>query len=248
MAICTNPKYVGKNVILEYAIGCGDVMPSEDDWNRLGSMRTKEFSTEWDTTDVTADDSVGSLRESLATFQTLSMSGDGIHKVSGVGAAELKAINMHVLNPIETGGQPFAWFRITFPDITIIAFMLVTSFSRAAPYDDAVTYSLEATATASDFGIIVEDTPTAETDPVASIAATPSTLSLEVGDQDQVSANVLPVTAPQSVTFSSSASSTASVNSAGVVTGVGVGTATITVRSVADSTKTATVAVTVTAA
>src|SRR5690606_12677410 len=97
--------------------------------------------------------------ENLATFLTASVSGDGVCKASGNGAAALIALTKHVAKPVLTGGQPNAWFRITFPDLTFTLFCNVTNMSRSAPYDDVVTYSLEAGATASDFGLIVEDTP-----------------------------------------------------------------------------------------
>src|SRR5690606_16413614 len=121
------------------------------DWKRFGSMRTKEFTLEWDTTDATADDSVGALRENLATFQSLTISGDGTAKASGAGAQNLIDLTKHVANPLATSGQPVAWLRMTFPDLTFTAFMLVSSMSRSAPFDDVVTYSFEASATASDF-------------------------------------------------------------------------------------------------
>lgn len=156
---CNKTKFVGRDVVLEYAIACGDVRPADDDWKRFGSMRTKEFNLEWETTDATADDSVGSLRENLATFQTLGISGDGTLKASGAGADNLIEMTKHVANPLATGGQPVAWMRMTFPDITFTAFMLISNMSRSAPFDDVVTYSLEASATASDFGLILEDTP-----------------------------------------------------------------------------------------
>ncbi len=46
----------------EYYIGCGDALPAENDWRRFGSLRTKEFTVEWDTIDATDSDSVGALR------------------------------------------------------------------------------------------------------------------------------------------------------------------------------------------
>ncbi len=77
---CNKTKYVGRDVVQEYAIGCGDVMPAAEDWKLFGSLRTKEFNLGWDTTDATDSDSIGALRENLATFQTLTMSGDGCVK------------------------------------------------------------------------------------------------------------------------------------------------------------------------
>src|SRR5699024_6901103 len=143
-------KFTGRSVILEYAIGCPDDFPTEQDWRRIGAMRTKEMTLEWDSTDATADDSIGALRENLATFQTASISGDGTVKASGAGAADLVSLTKHVANPEATGGQPNAWLRITFPDLTFTMYAMVSNMSRSAPYDDVVTYSFEATATASD--------------------------------------------------------------------------------------------------
>lgn len=243
---CEKQKFVGRDVVMECVIGCGDQRPVEADWKRFGSMRTKEFTLEWETTDATADDSVGALRESLATFQSLSVSGDGTLKASGNGAANLIELTKHVARPDATGGQPFAWVRMTFPDLTFTFFAIVSNLSRSAPYDDVVTYSFEASATASDFGLIVEDTPQPGAT-VASVAAFPAVVSVPVGETRQLTAIVSPVGAPSGVTWMSDDPSVATVSPSGVVTGVSADTATITARSIADNTKTAAVDVTVTA-
>lgn len=82
-------------------------------------------------------------------------------------------------------------------------------------------------------------------EPVASVDTTPATLSLSVGGTKQVSSIVSPSLANQSVVYSTSDATKATVSPSGVVTGVAAGSATITARSVADNTKTDTVAVTV---
>lgn len=156
---CLKKKYTGRDVVLEYSIGCGDELPVEADWKRLGSMRTKEFNLEWESADATADDTIGSLRENIATFQSLGITGDGTLTNSGVSADNLKEITKHFVNPIATVGEPNAWFRMTFPDLTFVAYMMMSNMSRSAPYDDVATYSFEASSTASDFGLIVTDTP-----------------------------------------------------------------------------------------
>ena len=244
---CNQIKYVGRDVVLEYQIGCGDEMPDPGQWKGFGSLRTKEFTLEWDTTDATADDSIGALRENLATFQTLSVSGDGVCKASGNGAANLVELTKHVANPAATSGQPFAWIRLTFPDLTFTAFMIVTNMSRSAPYDDVVTFSFEASATASDFGLIVEDTPDPDAPGVASVTVVPDTLALTVGQTSDVEAVVLPTSAPQGVTWASDDTEVATVNAlTGVVTAVGDGTATITATSTSDPSKSDSCDVTVT--
>ena len=240
---CETTKYVGRDVVLEYSIGCGDEKPLAGAWKRFGSLRTKEFALSWDTTDVTDSDSVGALRENLATFQTLTISGDGIAKASGIG--NLVELTKHFVSPTATNGQPVVWLRMTFPDLTFTAFMLLSNLSRSAPYDDAVTYSLEAMATASDFGLIVEDTipPT----PITSIAVTPITGTISTpGGTLQLSASALPASANQAVTWSSSAPTIATVNATGLVTALADGNAVITAKSTSDPTKSATASIAVT--
>ena len=83
--------------------------------------------------------------------------------------------------------------------------------------------------------------------PVASVSVTPATASIASGATRQLIASALPSGASQDVTWSSSASSIATVNSSGLVTGVVAGSAVITATSVSDPTKTATSAITVTA-
>ncbi|WP_332238878.1 phage major tail protein, TP901-1 family [Sporolactobacillus sp. KGMB 08714] len=86
------------------------------------------------------------------------------------------------------------------------------------------------------------------TDPATSVAVDPTTVSLAVGATKQLTATVLPASANQNVTYSSSVPAVATVNSSGLVTAIAAGSATITVQSVGDSTKQATCEVTVTAA
>jgi len=244
---CENTKFVGRDVVLEYYIGCGDTLPLPNQWKRLGSMRTKEFNLEWETTDATDDSSIGKLREMLATFLTLGISGDGTVKVSDGDASNLVELTKHVANPEATNGQPNAWVRLTFPDLTFTAYMIVTNMSRSAPYDDVATYSFESSSTASDFGLLVDDTPDPDAADVASVDVTPATVSLAVGAFSQLTVAVLPGDAPSGVTYVSSSPAVATVSQNGLITAVSAGSATIAVRANADQTKTDTCVVTVTA-
>lgn len=223
---CKNQKYSGRVVVLEYQIGCGDTLPNPAGWKRFSAMRTKEFTLEWETIDATADDSVGSLRENIASFQTLSISGDGTAKASGKGFENLVELTKHVANPTATDGQPVVWMRMTFPDITFTAFMLLSSMSRSAPYDDLVTYSMEASATASDFGLIVEDTPDTSLPAVTSLTITgdgPAT----VGTPMPLAVTVLPAEAPAMVTWFCDSPDIGTIDQAGVFTPIAAGTADI---------------------
>lgn len=230
--VCKSQKIVGADVVLEYAIGCGDRLPIESEWKRMGSMRTKEFSIEWDSADTTDDGSKGRMREMMATFLSLSMSGDGTVKVSGEGSANAKEIAKHIADPVATGGQPTVWMRMTFPDLTYIAYMMFSSYGRSAPFDDVVTFSMEASATASDFKLIVEDTPDPDAPDATSVGILPTSFSITVGKTFDVQAVVLPVDASQNLRWTSSAPSIASVNAVtGEVNALAAGTATITATS-----------------
>lgn len=242
-------KYVGRSVVMEYALGTPNALPAAADWKRFGAMRTKSFSAPWDTVDATADDTVGYVREMLATYQTLTVSGDGtLLTGEGNDAVNLKNLTKHFFNPSTSNGQPVAWFRLTFPDLTFTTYMLISDLSREAPNDEIATYSFEATATASDFGLIVEDTPAVDAPAVVSVTAVPDTISVEEGETYDLEYIVLPADADNRVTWASDDEATVTVNAVtGVITGVAAGTATVTVTSTDDPTKSDDVAVTVTA-
>lgn len=243
---CKLPGYVGRDVLLEVAYACGDVDPDTLTFQALGSLRTKEFGLTWDTADASSDSSVDNLRENLATFKTLAISGDGVSKRStSNGQSPVTILTKHVANPgAAFSNQPVAWVRMTFPDLTFTAYMLITDVSRSASYDDVVTFSFEASAASSDFGLLIEDTP--QPIDVASVDVSPATATIAVSGTEQLTATVLPSGAVQTVTWSSSAPSIATVSATGLVTGVAAGTATITARSTYDNAKTDTAAITVT--
>lgn len=230
MPACNQTDFVGRDVTIEYALACGDVDPTDPSfsWLSIGGGRTKSLNIEWDTVDTTADDSVGNLRSNLATFKQMTVSIDGVLR-KGTGAdTNLVDLTKHVINPgADYNDQPVAWIRMRYPDLTFIAYMLVSTYGREAPYDDVATYSFEGSATSSEYGLIVQDTPT----PVVptTITVTPPTAAIDVSDLDteQLTAVVGPTGAPQLVNWVSSNPAVASVNSAGLVTAVSAGTATI---------------------
>lgn len=247
---CKLPGYVGRDVALEYGLACGDVDPRLPgfNWTPFAAMRTKEFGLTWDTADASSDASVDNLRENLATFKTLEISGDGVaQRAVTAGESAFTQLTKHVANPgPDFSDQPVIWLRMTFPDLTFIAYMLVSELSRSATYDDVVTFSFTASAASSDFGLIVQDTPDPST-PVASVAVSPAAPTIAVGDQLQLIKTVLPSTALQGVTWASDDTAVATVDANGLVTAVAVGDAVITATSTRDGTKTATSTVTVTA-
>jgi len=237
---CAGTKFVGKEVLLEFALACGDVDPNTLSWLPLGACRNKSQSISSDTVDATADDSSGSFRDTLTTFKTFELSADGVTK-----ADDGTTTNQYVLfNHYITDPQPYVWFRLTGPIQTTVAFCVLTEYSSEAPYDDVMTYSIAASATARPSGdsVIVTLTPV----PVTSVTVVPATATVAVGNVTNLDATVQPINAVQAVTWSSATPATATVNSSGRVTGVAAGTVTITATSVSDVTKSDTCVVTVT--
>jgi len=83
---------------------------------------------------------------------------------------------------------------------------------------------------------------------VTGVTVSPTEKSLSVGGTQQLTATISPSNATnKNVTWTSDATSVATVSSGGLVTAVAAGTATITVKSAADNTKKATCTITVTA-
>lgn len=233
---CKLPGYVGKDVTLELGYACGDVDPTAPsfNWTAFASLRTKSFNLTWDTADASSDSSPNNLRENLATFQSLEISGDGVAKRATVLGEEdaFTTLTKHVVRPgPEYSNQPVVWLRMTFPDLTFVAYMLITDLSRDATYDDTVTFSFTAMAASSDFGLLVDDTPDPNAPAPTGVTVTPDTVALEVGETQQLAAVVAPVGASQNVNFSSSAPAIATVSLAGLVTAVSAGSATITATS-----------------
>ena len=238
---CASSKFVGKSVLAEFALACGDVDPMTLTWLPLGAARNKSLTMSADTVDATADDSVGSFRDTLITYKTFEVSIDGV-----TARDDGTTVNQQLLfDHFVTDPQPYVWLRLTGPINTVIGFCVLTEFSQEFPYDDVATYSMTASATSRPGGlasVIVEDTPIA----ISSVNVTPATATVAIGNVTNLDHNIVPAAANQAVTWSSGTPAVATVNSSGRVTGVSAGTATITATSVTDPSKTDTCVVTVT--
>ncbi len=75
---CEAGAFTGRDVVVYYAIGCPESQPANGDYKRLGMMRGKTVSAEWDTADATADMSAAYTQENLVTYKNISFSGDGV--------------------------------------------------------------------------------------------------------------------------------------------------------------------------
>lgn len=238
---CASSKFVGKSVLAEFALACGDVDPMSLTWLPLGAARNKSLTMSADTVDATADDSAGSFRDTLITYKTFEVAVDGV-----TARDDGTTVNQQLLfNHFVTDPQPYVWIRLTGPINTVIGFCVLTEFSQEFPYDDVATYSMTASATSRPGGlesVIVEDTPI----PVTAVTTTPATASVQIGNVTNIDSAVSPAAANQAVTWGTSAPLIATVNSSGRVSGLSAGSATITATSVSDPSKSDTTVVTVT--
>ncbi|WP_241610291.1 phage tail tube protein [Rosenbergiella epipactidis] len=245
MAQCKtdNTKLFGRAVILEVADGCSDAVPAEADFKLLAAGTSKTFDMNPNTTNSSADDTKGWV-ENVVTSNDLTLSFEGEVRVNDKSDqyGVYKFIKYYV-NEVNAARQPTLWVRMHFGQIMIQAYMVITALSNDGGTDDIVTFSTEFKV-ADGSTVSIDDIDASE---VTSVAVTPTTASIAVNATRQLTASVSPTTASnQSVTWTSSDATIATVDSKGLVTGVKAGNATITATT-ADGGKTATSAITVTA-
>ena len=136
--------FVGRDVLLEFAIAKEDAVVSGLTWSTLGMLRGKSMKTSWDTVDTTADKSTAFTKESLVTFKSVEFSGDGVSRDEAV--HKQKVLKAHVISPgAATGNQPKVWLRLTDPDGSqYVGPFIVSEWSDDRPYSDAATWSISA--------------------------------------------------------------------------------------------------------
>lgn len=136
--------YVGRDVMVEFAIADEDANPAGLTWLNLGMMRGKSVKTSWDTADTTADDSPDFTKTKLVTFKDVEFSGDGVSYDDAVYNQE--TLESHVVSPgSATLNQPKAWFRLTYPGGKMYTGpFIVSEWSNDSPYADASTWKITA--------------------------------------------------------------------------------------------------------
>jgi predicted secreted protein len=137
-------KTVGRLVLLNFWLAAPDAA-GPPVWSRLGGMRAKDIAWAWDTADGTDDTSPDFTKEELATFKSVTISGDGVSRFDL--ASNQEAFEAGVTTPgAGTAFQPYAWLQLVYPNgKSYQGPFLVKNFSVGSPYSDVVTFSLEAT-------------------------------------------------------------------------------------------------------
>lgn len=135
--------YVGRDVLVEYAIAQETANPNSLVWAILGMMRDKDLSVSWDTVDTTGDSSPAQNRQQLVTFKNVEFSGSGVSYDDAV--HNQLAFEQHVVSPPgTTANQPKVWLRITYPNKVYTGPFIVSEFSNSSAYDAEATWSITA--------------------------------------------------------------------------------------------------------
>jgi predicted secreted protein len=135
--------FVGRDVLMEFAIGLESASLGSLTFQTLGMMRGKEMKTGWDDVDTTADMSPAYTKTSLVTFKSVEFSGDGVSYTDAL--YNQNTFRAQVINPgAGTNNQPKVWLRMTGPDGVYVGPFIVTEWTDARPYDDAATWSIAA--------------------------------------------------------------------------------------------------------
>lgn len=137
-------QFVGRDVVVNFAIGLESAVPASLTFKRLGMMRGKTMKTSWDTVDTTADQSPAFTKTNLVTFKMVEFSGDGVSY--GEAVANQKELKAHVISPgSATGNQPKVWLQMIDPDgDQYEGPFIVNEWSDDRPHADAATWSLSA--------------------------------------------------------------------------------------------------------
>ena len=135
---------VGRDVVVEFAIGAETVDPNTLTFKRIGQVRTKGLEVNWETADTTADMSPSYTKTSLVTFKEVKLSMDGVTYTED--AYNQNEFEQAIVAPgAATNYQPKMWARLSYADKVYQGPFIFTSYKNDAPYDGALTWSCEAT-------------------------------------------------------------------------------------------------------
>lgn len=134
---------VGKNVVLEVALGCADTRPSEADWMALaaGTSKTIDFSPNTVTSD--ADDK-GAWVDNAITNSDLTISFEGEVRTSdALDQFGFGRFAKYYADELNAKRQPTIWVRTQIGPIEVSGYMLTTALSTDGGTNDIVSFSTE---------------------------------------------------------------------------------------------------------
>jgi predicted secreted protein len=133
--------FVGRDVLVEFAIAKEDAVLGSLTFQTLGMMRGKSMKVAWADTDTTADQSPSFTQTSLVTFKSVEFSGDGVSYTDAV--YNQQTYKAHAVSPgSTTDSQPKVWLRMTGPDGVWVGPFINTEWSDDRAHDSAATWSI----------------------------------------------------------------------------------------------------------
>lgn len=238
---CAVDGYAGEMVLLDVAQACGDTNdPRALSFVPVGGSTDTTINIDGETIDVTDSGTIGGFRAFVNSFKTMEISGSGVAKATDGAKSNQTALYKYKAQ----SSDPYLWVRITAPDVITYAFVNLGTWERTAALGDAAGYSFTMSVRESPHGVLIDDTPRIDEIPVTGVSLDNATMSLTPGETGNLVATVAPSGAQQSLIWTSSDISVATVVN-GVVTAHADGTATITAKSVRTPAQTDTCVVTV---
>ncbi len=224
-----NGKLFGRAIILEAALGCPDTVPTEEEFKSLAAGTSKGFDFSPNTVTSDADDTKG-MMENYVTNSDFTLSFEGeVRKRDKLDQFGVGAFIRYYHDEVQAMRQPTLWVRVKFGPVTFQGYMVITALSSDGGTNDIVTFSTEFKVADSDSVSVIE---TPDPVPVTAVAVTPATSSGAVGSTVKLTPNFTPSGATdQGGVWSSTDTSKATVNQAGLVTRVAAGTANIRFKS-----------------
>ncbi|WP_145507646.1 Ig-like domain-containing protein [Yersinia hibernica] len=222
---------VGKNVVLEVALGCADTVPTEEDWQALaaGTSKTIDFSPNTVTSD--ADDKGAWVDNAITNADaTISFEGE-VRKNDALDQFGFGKFVKYFTDEMNAKRQPTLWVRVQLGPIEFVGYMVATALSTDGGTNDIVTFSTE-------FKVYDGNTVAVtlvDTVPVTGVTLTPTTSTGAAGGSSTFTVTVLPSGATNKAfdvaTTDATKATAAAVGSVVTVTRVATGSAQIVIST-----------------
>lgn len=138
----------GRNSVLEVAIQCTTENPATTTFKPIGAVTTKSFSLDGNSVEINdSSSSSGFTQNELSTSSlSLSVSGNYVKDPTAYpNDTTISDLIVHRFNSVkqDLSEQPVILVRLTRPDVTLTAYMIINSISVEDPDADLSTFTME---------------------------------------------------------------------------------------------------------
>ena len=139
MAVCTTSTIdVGKNVLAEFVVGCGDLDYENATYKLFGTVNTKSLGFTSSTTDTTNDQS-GADTSTVVTRRDGDISVSGFQTTVDSAASNQNELIQYYHDEMDAGRQPSLWVKFSgnnYPRVYYV-FCVMTSVNESFNTDEA---------------------------------------------------------------------------------------------------------------